>query len=269
MAFWAQKASAAEIQKFVEPFKKWLSQHAKVVRRGTEDDDWSYMFIMTAEDWDWCLSSPQVIFPDRMLSGEEKEKSRIMRMRHFMTEAGYVRWMYVDYPDNTEVAVFWADKKDKITLPTIMRGAIRPPKLSYLITLTPEDFFMIIRILYFSQIINGDKLKLDLKSVGLDEDMLNEDEDNRAAIINRFFKKLRTNYTIVPEAAMKQWIDKNDLENIVDLEPTVENQLYAMQYITAVTQDDVYFFPTDSAIELAMDWPQAWDERYVVRPDKH
>ena len=268
MAFWAQKASAAEVQKYVEPFKKWLSQHAKFVRKGDENDDWTYLFIMKAADWDWCLSSPYVLYSDWTFSEDDKKKHQLMKMRHFLTSAGYVQWMYIDSPNNTEVAIFWTDKKDKITLPTIMRGAIRPPKLSYLITLTPDDFFMIIRILYFSQIVSGDKLKLDLKSVGLDEDILNEEDDGRAAIINRFFRKLRTNYTIVPEAAMKQWIDKNDLENIVDLEPTVENQLYAMQYITAVTQDDVYFFPTDSAIELAMDWPQAWDERYVVRPDK-
>ena len=187
MAFWAQKATAAEVQKYVEPFKKWLSQHAKIVRKGTEDDDWAWLFIMSTEDWDWCLSAPLMVFENRPVKGEDQEKCMLLRARHFMVEAGYVKWMYIDFPKNTEVAVFWADKKDKITLPTIMRGAIRPPKLSYLITLTPEDFFMIVRILYFSQIVNGDKLKLDLKSVGLDEDMLNEDEDNRAAIINRFF----------------------------------------------------------------------------------
>lgn len=268
MAFYSRKTNAEQVQQYVLPFKTWLCKHAMQVARGDEDDRWSYLFIMDSLEWNSMMDAPLAYIPGMDYKKKDEEKMMLLRARQFLCEAKYVEWFYIDFPANTKVAIFWTEKGDKVELPTVLEKSLRIPKLSHLITLTPEDFFLVIRILYTSKIINGRYLKLNLNAAGLDEDNLYDDTSDVNNIITTFFKKAKVNYTIRTEVAMKQWIKQSDLQVLAELEPTPTNHLYAMQYITAMTQKDVYFFPTDSAVELALDWEQSADERYVLRPQE-
>ena len=83
-------------------------------------------------------------------------------------------------------------------------------------------------------------------------------------IIGAFFEKLKVNYRMNLDYADKKWTDKNDIAAVADLEPTRENQLIAMQYFTARQNDDILYFPADSAIDLEIgDWQQLTDD-YVI-----
>lgn len=270
MAFAKMKRfTAADAKKYVKPFKEWMEQNSEYVRAGEEGDEWDFMFVMKAQKWESLMQEVYHIYPNMYVPPEVQRLAGIQRARVFMLSAKYLEYVYVDYPQNTLVALYWRENGERrIGVPTMMGVNVRMPKLSHLITLTPEDFFAVIKLIYHSQLAPGvkDRFRLDFAAAGLDLETLEENDGAFTKLVNTFFRRLQVNYVINPDIAMKQWMKKADLETIVNLEPTLENQMYAIQYITASSQNDVTFFPTDAAIELELDWDQSSDERYVVRP---
>ncbi len=265
-----KKFTPAEAKKYIQTFKEWLERNAEYVKAGEEEDEWDYMFTLDAEKWESLSKNVYNIYPNMYVPPEIQKMAGIQRARAFMISAHYLEFVYMDYPNNTKIALYWRETGDSsVSVPTMMKGMVRMPKLSHLITLTPEDFFTIVKLIYNAKSEHGnDRFKLDLTCVGLDLELLEMNGGAQLQLINRFFRKLKVNYMINPQIAMQQWMQKSDLETIIDLEPTTENQLYAIQYITASSQNDVYFFPTDSAIELELDWEQTNDDKYVIRPQQ-
>lgn len=143
------------------------------------------------------------------------------------------------------------------TTPTSSPSHVRLPKLSHLITLVPDDFFTLIRIITTSKVPSStpDALTLNLPAAGLNQ--------LKGTAFDQFFVQLRTNFRINPEYADKKWTKRATLDTIVDLEPTRENHLVAMQYLTAMQNDDLLYFPTEARIDLELDWPEV-DDNYCI-----
>ena len=169
----------------------------------------------------------------------------------------YGRFLYTSPVGPDSYIITFMEQKG-LYMPTVTKGYIRLPKLSHLITLTPEDFFLLLRLLHNAKpSFDGTSLSIDQAKEGI---MCALDE----TIIRAFFEKLKVNYRMNLDYADKKWTDKNDIAAVADLEPTRENQLIAMQYFTARQNDDILYFPADSAIDLEIgDWQQLTDD-YVI-----
>lgn len=140
---------------------------------------------------------------------------------------------------------------------SVSRTHIRLPKLSHLITLTPDDFFLLFRILATSSRATSNALSLDLSAADC--------EDFESSIIYPFFEILKTNYRISKDYMDKKWTPNEVIALIASLEPTRDNQLSAMQYLTAIQNSDLLYFPVETVVELQLDWDQVSDE-YCVPP---
>jgi hypothetical protein len=131
-------------------------------------------------------------------------------------------------------------------IPTVSITHIRIPKLSYLITLVPEDFFLLFRILSSAKLSpSKNALSINLPALGISQ--LTETN------IGQFFVLLRTNYRIVPHFADKKWTSYEIIHKIATLAPTRDSQLSAMQYLTAAQNADLLYFPAETAILLELD----------------
>lgn len=141
---------------------------------------------------------------------------------------------------------------------TISPTFIRLPKLSHLISLVPEDFFKLMRLIGDSKISQTkNSIQLDLIKEGLAGVL---EESN----IGHFFQLVRSNYRINTEYADKKWTSFEDIRMLAKLEPTRENHFSAMQYLTVRQNQDVMYFPIDSAVDLELsDWQQI-SEDYVI-----
>lgn len=133
--------------------------------------------------------------------------------------------------------------------PTVSSTHIRLPKLSHLITLTPSDFFTLLRLLNTAKpTYVGAALQLNLPAAGID--------DFPRHILYQFFTMLRTNYVMNVDLADSKWTPRAELPRIANLQPTRENQLVAMQYLTSNQNKDLLYFPVDSMIDLDLEWEQ-------------
>lgn len=142
--------------------------------------------------------------------------------------------------------------------PTISPSHIRLPKLSYLITFTPEDFFMLFRLLATARNTPAkDSLALNPPAAGI--------ESLATTPLDPFFLLMRTNYKMNPEYADKKWTSREAIKFVSQLEPTRDNQLSAMQYLTALQNPDILYFPIDTSVELQLDWEQVSDD-YCLPP---
>lgn len=144
--------------------------------------------------------------------------------------------------------------------PTITRSHIRLPKLSNLITLTPDDFFLLFRLLSGSHTNGpGDSLILNFPAAGID--------NLSHSTLLPFFMPLITTYRMNPDYCDKKWTSREVIDFIAALEPTRDNQLSAMQYLTAMQNPDLLYFPVETSVELELDWEQTTDE-YCVPPEQ-
>jgi len=138
---------------------------------------------------------------------------------------------------------------------TVTPDFIRLPKLSHLITLTPEDFFTFLSIIATAS-LSSNKTALTLKTT----------IDINTSIFSPFFKKMITNYRISPEYADKKWTPFKAVNFLAALSPTIENQLNAMQFLSAIQNDDLMCFPISAAINLQLDQIEELDESYAIPP---
>lgn len=146
-------------------------------------------------------------------------------------------------------------------MPTVTDSHVRLPKLSHLITLTPDDFFAIFRLISTAKKTQTpDALNLNFPAAGL--------QSLAKSSLSQFFTLMRTNYRINPDYADRKWTERKSLNFIANLEPTRDNQLSAMQYLTALQNKDLLYFPIETAIELELDWQQVSDDYCVPQPDE-
>lgn len=152
--------------------------------------------------------------------------------------------------DWSEIMIYVLEDKEAF-LPTVSKTHVRLPKLSHLITLTAEDFFSLFKLIASGRVAPyGNSFVI-------------PGEMEIAPAIAQFFvtndKTWRTN----PEFADKKWTERQDIEFIASLDPTRDNQLSAMQFLTARQNPDLLYFPLESSIALELDLEQI-DENYCV-----
>jgi hypothetical protein len=139
--------------------------------------------------------------------------------------------------------------------PTVSRTHIRLPKLSHLITLSPSDFFLFMRLIATAANSNAvDVIKLNPPAAGVNA---------VPAILDPFFFLVRVNYRITPEYADHKWTLRGSIHKVAFLDETRDNQLAAMQYLTALQNPDLLYFPLEAAIDLELDWEQM-DDDYCI-----
>lgn len=141
-------------------------------------------------------------------------------------------------------------------MPTVSPTHIRLPKLSHLICLTPEDFFGLLRVLNTAKNTQtGNSLMLNPAAAGYDS--------IETSPLYPFFTKMRVNYRMNPDYADKKWTTRDDIKFLAAQEPSRDMHLSAMQYLTAVQNADLLYFPMESVVQLELDWQQATDEYCV------
>lgn len=144
-------------------------------------------------------------------------------------------------------------------IPTVTMSHIRLPKLSHLITLVPSDFFLLMRLIATAKNTpSGDSLSLNLGSCGI--------QSLDYTPLSPFFMKLRTNYRMNPDYCDRKWTPRDAIKFLSKFEPTIENQLAAMQYLTVLQNEDILYFPLDSMVNLELEWEQV-DDDYCIPPE--
>jgi len=123
---------------------------------------------------------------------------------------------------------------------TIAANYYRLPKLSHLIQLIPEDFFLFFHTLSAA--------KLTQQKTGL----ILENPDVPYPL-NHFLIKQKTSYVLNSNLADKKWTPVPAIRQIAALDPSAANQLTAMQLITAIQNQDTWLFPTQAAVNLEIE----------------
>lgn len=255
----------SEGKKYTPLLEEWLQKNTKFVRKGEEDEGWDYMLVAEAEDWEQ-ITTPVARMPNGIVTPTMRYYIGLNQALAFLRASKLISYSLIDYPTNAHYAIFVREKDgNRLKMPTVLKDKVRMPRIELLLTLTPDDFFDFIRVLHYSKVIDETKIVLNFPVLGLREEDYDTDIENpKVDLLRKFFKKMRINYTINPDIAMLQWMYKVSLADIADLEPTRDNQLSALQYIAALTSPQVDTIPTDSAVELELDWEQTVDERYVI-----
>ena len=233
MAFYRKKASFHTIERTAEPLLLFLRQNCHMIK---EENGEAPLFNVR-----------EAFYADKeamdKISSLYKNIYSMMRVGDFIEIAPVAC-------DWSEVAIYVLTEKDAY-LPTASTTHIRLPKLSHLITLTPDDFFSIFQILAAAQTIStGSTFKI-------------QENMPIPPAVAPFFVTNDKTQRMNPEYADRKWTLKSDIKFLSTLEPTELNQLYAMQYLTARQNPDLLYFPVESAIQLELSWDQISDD-YVI-----
>jgi len=153
-------------------------------------------------------------------------------------------------------------RRDTDKSETVSKTHIRLPKLSHLITLTPDDFFLLLNIIDTAKVTQqGNSLSLQLAKAGVHS--LNDTN------LAQFFTPLITNHRINRDLADRKWTPLKAISQMAAFPPYAENQLYAMQYFTVLQNDDVFWLPEETAVNLELDPIEFMTKGYCkARPDQ-
>lgn len=166
---------------------------------------------------------------------------------------------FIPWETDASVGIIYINEKADGQMQTISPSHVRLPKLSHLICLTPEDFFGLLRILDTAKNTQqGNSLALNPAAAGYSS------IDNSS--LYPYFTKMRVNYRMNTDYCDRKWTRREDIHFLAPLQPTRDNQLSAMQYITAQQNNDLLYFPVESVVNLELDWPQATDEYCIPGP---
>jgi len=144
----------------------------------------------------------------------------------------------------TESALFVHKQGHSNGTMTLSKSHVRLPQLSHLITLTPKHFIQ------FFEMLAGQR---DLLYFELEEADI-------PAQFQFWFSKYYKGQRINSKIADKKWVPRYVIDTIAALEPTKEMQLAAMQYITVMRDETLVAIPSDTVIDLELDWKQIKDE---------
>lgn len=224
MAFYRNKITYADLAPKVQKFRSFLQQHAKLMNDPVADNYEAYFF-------------------DAALQSEVRV--RFQREFQALTVCGFIQ-IVPFYPPGEIIYIY---ESEEIVKPTISATHIRLPKLSCLITLVPHDFFAILRLIDTAKNTpTKDSLSLNFPAAGL--------TSLTGTPLEPFFLLLRTNYRMNPDYADRKWTLRSAISTVADLDPTFENQLFAMQYLTTLQNDDLLYFPCEAAVTLDIEFEQ-------------
>lgn len=235
MPFYKKRADFHTIENTCEPFLLFLRQNCEVLK---------------IDDGDMLNGVKEAFFcrPEELKMIERQYKSLYEVMRY----ADYIAMQPVDLLRTAYIVYILEDKK--AFTPTISKIAYRLPKLSHLITLTPEDFFAVFQILE------------KCRPVAVGSALIMPADTYIPSAIAPFFITNDKSWKINPDFADSKWTNIDDVLFIAQLDVTERNQLYAMQYLTARQNSDLLYFPVESAVALELEWDQV-NEDYVIPQD--
>lgn len=221
MPFYRKRISFDEIAPLTQKFRTWMRNSCTVAQEMSEEYD--EVFYLNKENLDYM-------------------KDKFYPLYSFLLVSKFI----LVAPLSPDVLIIFWNKRAEGIEPTVTRTHIRLPKLSHLITLTAEDFFSFIRVVHKSKITAaGDSLTLCLPEAGVQ----NLNTTNFA----HFFQILRINYRMCLDYTDRKWTSRDAIKTIAAFTPTTEAHFAAMQYLTALQNPDLLYFPETAAIELELD----------------
>lgn len=230
MPYYRRKVSYDEVAPYLQKFRIWLRTNCPVVKEYKEFGDEAFFF-----------DEPTL----RTALDQFKQQLYVLQAAGF---ASFSPWLA-----GRNVGLIQINEKADGVMPTVSPSHIRLPKLSHLITLTPDDYFLMLRLIDTAKNTQtGNALTLNPISCGC------QSIDQSA--LYPYFSKLRTNYRINVDYCDKKWTRREDIAFLANLQPTRDNQLSAMQFITAHQNNDLLYFPVETVVNLELDWQQVTDE---------
>lgn len=230
MPYYRRHLTYDEVAPFLQKFRLWLRTNCPVVKEYEEFGQEAFYL------------------------NENTAKFALDEFKHllFVTQnAGFSQ--FIPWVTDRTVGVILINEKADGIMQTISPSHIRLPKLSHLICLTPEDYFGLLRVLNTAKNTQqGNSLSLNPAAAGY--------SSIDSSPLYPFFTKMRVNYRMNPDYSDKKWTSREDIKFLADLEPTRDNQLSAMQYITAHQNNDLLYFPVETVVNLELDWQQITDE---------
>lgn len=237
MPFYRKQLTYDEIAPYAQKLLLWLRQTCPVIREYDEDYEIE-AFFLSAEQAGTLTKNYGNVFA-------------VLQQRNWAD--------FIPYTTDRQVGILLFYPEVNGPKQSVSPTHIRLPKLSHLITLTPNDFFAFFRILNTAKNTQtGNSLMLNPAAAGV--------ENLLTSTLYPFFTKLRVNYRINEEYMGTKWTHRADIKIIAGLEPTRDNQLCAMQYLTARVNKDLMYFPVETVIALELECQQLTDD-YCVPPD--
>jgi hypothetical protein len=236
MPFYRKKLSYEEIAPFVQKFLTFLRTNCSVIKE-LEDD------------------GQEVFFVDKTLSLQFAQE-----YAKYYIPLSAANMVYVTPYDSNHLLLYFNPEKT-YKAPTVSPTHVRLPKLSFLITFTPHDFFTLLRLVATAKNTQTkDSLALNPPAAGI--------QSIEGSPLSPFLTILRTNYRFTVEYADKKWTPRDAIELIANLPPNPYNQLMAMQYLTALQNADLMYFPTETSVELGLEWEQMNNTDYCIPENK-
>lgn len=236
MPYYRRHLTYDEVAPYLQKFRLWLRANCPVVKEWEEFGGEAFF-----------LDERTAIVPPK----EFNQQLAVMQGANF---AQFIPW-----ETDASVGIIYINEKADGQMQTISPSHVRLPKLSHLICLTPEDFFGLLRILDTAKNTQqGNSLALNPAAAGY--------SSIDSSSLYPYFTKMRVNYRMNTDYCDRKWTRREDIHFLAPLQPTRDNQLSAMQYITAQQNNDLLYFPVESVVNLELDWPQATDEYCIPSP---
>lgn len=229
MPFYRRRLTYDEVAPIIQKLRLWLRMNCVCVK---EYEDGVEAFIVSAEDYTHCREQ----FNNQLFVAQN---------------GGYCE--FVPWFTKDGIGLLTFNEKADGPAQTVSPTHIKLPKLSHLITLTPNDFFKLLLLVATSKVGQpGASMLLNPAAANIDQ--------FEQSPLYPYFTKLRTNYRMNPEYADKKWTPREDVKLVANLEPTPSNQLTAMQYLTARQNNDLLYFPVEAVVDLELPWQQITDD---------
>lgn len=231
MPYYKRRLTYDDISPYVQKFRLWLRKNCPVIK--DYDEFGQEAFLLNEDEF-------------RISLDEFKQQLYILQ------NAGFCQ--FIPFTANRRAGMIIINEKADGPIASISPTHIRLPKLSHLITLIPSDYFGLMKILAESITTN------DGKSIAINP-MVAGYESLENSALYPFFTKVRVNYRMNTDYTDKKWTRRSDIAFIAGLEVTRDNQLSAMQYLTAIQNiDDLLYFPAETVVQLELDWQQVTDD---------
>lgn len=225
--------STEQAKQFIVRFRSFLQKRAKRIVNKELSAEFEWYFYPTSND-------PNLL-------------KEIQQYVVYLKAAGFIKIL----PTDGGLFII-IDPRANGRTPTVSLTHLRLPKTDHLLTLTPEDFFAFIRLLTTAKITSSCSLALNLAAAGIDSFSSHP--------IYPYFLLLKSNYVLNPDYIEGNWTRKVELERLEKLSPTRENQLIALQYIVGISNKKILYFPTETMLDLELDWPELTDIYCVPQP---
>ena len=236
MAFYRHRLTYDEIAPYIQKLRIWLRTNCPVAKEYQEFGD-------------------EAFFMDEHTIPTSLDEFK--NLLYVTQNAGFTK--FVPWVADGHLGTMIICENADGPMPTITPTHVKLPKLSHLICMTPEDFFGLMKVITTAKNTQtGNSLTLNPIAAGYNS--------LERSVLYQFFTKMRTNYRMNPDYCDRKWTSRDDIKFLAALEPTRDNQLSAMQYLTTSQNKDLLYFPVETVVNLELDWQQIADDYCQPNP---